>query len=64
MRPYLTVAEYSEKYGVPESTVKNWIRSKKLSARKDVRPMLISDDQGIPVKAENGYEWRIEKRSS
>ena len=57
MRPYLTVIGYSKKYGVPESTVKHWIRTGKLYARKSERPMLIPDDQGVPMKLTEKERW-------
>lgn len=59
-RRYLKVDEYSEKYGVPKSTVKKWIRDKTLDARTDIRPMLIPDDQPVPVKEGNSwrYTWK------
>ena len=59
-RPYLTVAEYSEKYGVPKTTVKSWIRSGKLKARKNLRPMLIEDDQLVPYKDPDIHAWRYQ----
>ena len=61
-RQYLTVREYSEKYGVPESTVKYWIKSGKLSVMRSERPMLIPDDQPVPQKDPDvhgyRYQWR------
>lgn len=60
MRPYLTVSGYSDKYGVPESTVKYWIKSGKLIARKGIRPMLIPDDQPIPVKNSDIHGWQYQ----
>ena len=57
MRPYLTVIGYSKKYGVPESTVKHWIRTGKLEARRSERPMLIPDDQPIPERRFGKQRW-------
>lgn len=61
-RQYLTVRGYSEKYGIPESTVKHWIKSGKLSVMRSERPMLIPDDQPVPKKDPDvhgyRYQWR------
>ena len=59
-RRYLTVEEYSIKYGVPRSTVKCWIRTGKLEAMKSTRPMLIPDDQKIPEKIPDIHKWRYQ----
>ena len=64
-RPYLTIKEYSAKYGVPRTTVQKWIRDGKLEAVKWHRPMLIPDDQGVPKKRPgyfNGWRYEIKKQ--
>lgn len=61
-RRYLTVSEFSEKYDIPASTVKTWIKQGKLYAMRSVRPMLIPDDQGVPFKDadihKRRYQWK------
>ena len=59
-RPYLTVNGYSEKYGIPVSTVKHWVRTGKLDVMKSVRPMLIPDDQPVPRKDPNIHGYRYQ----
>lgn len=58
-RPYLTIKQYSAKYGVPRTTVQAWIRNGTLEALRWKRPMLIPDDQPVPTR-EKGYfnGWR------
>lgn len=57
-RRYLTVAEYSQKHGVPQSTVRKWVKDRKLQAVRSVRPMLIPDDQAVPDKDPDIHKWR------
>ena len=59
-RRYLTVEEFSMKYDVPKSTVKQWVKDGTLDAMKSVRPMLIPDDQGVPVKDPEIHGWRYQ----
>ena len=65
-RRYLTRAEFSKKYNVPRTTLNYWIKMGYIEVRKDVRPMLIPDDQGIPyhdpdIYKGRRYQWK-EKR--
>lgn len=60
MRSYLTVKEYCKKYDVPRSTVRSWIKSGTIEARRDVRPILIPDDQPFPVKDPDIHGWRYQ----
>lgn len=57
-RKYYTAAEYSEEFGVPVRTVRHWIRTGRIQARKDVRPHLIPADQKAPVKDPAIHTWR------
>lgn len=59
-RPYLTMEQYCLKYDVPRSTVRYWIQQGVLEVRKDVRPMLIPDGQGIPYKDPDIHKFRYQ----
>ena len=64
-RPYLTIKGYSEKYGVPRTTVQGWIKDGTLQCMKFKRPYLIPDDQPVPRKEPgyfNNWRWKREER--
>lgn len=63
-RPYLTISQYSRKYGVPNRTVRDWVNKGILEAMKCQRPILIPDDQPIPRKDPDIHRWRYQWKKS
>lgn len=59
----LTVRAYSEKYGVPKSTVRSWIKKGKLeTAEKVLGRTMVKDNKGTPRKV-NG-KWIFEGKDA
>ena len=57
-RPYLTVAEYAAKYGIPKPTVYSWARNGKIHLDRTSYPFLILDEGEAPRKDPETHKWR------
>lgn len=61
---WLTVKEYSERYGVPKATVRNWVKRGLLRIRKDLYPVRVLDGKKAPIRDDKGQRkiWNLVDR--
>lgn len=59
-RPYLTVKQYSMKYGIPKSTLYTWAREGKIKVDKTGYPTRILDEDEPPKKNPDVHKWRYD----
>lgn len=51
---WVTVPEYSKRYGIPKPTIWSWTKHDIIPAKKDVYPMLVLDGEKVPVREVRG----------